>query len=501
MKFFRNNWYWMLGIVIGLGISGIIVVQRGQLQTNETGNIVPDIADHTPDAIKPSPDAAPGGDWHDSPHAKISIKRRPMRINTDARNNPSLKNLGPIPPITGCFTDPLSPLPDDVQTRLDDLHRKMAVTGTMYEIQNGKKTITEEAHKRRLEVLVGDMEPDDAVVFLETHKIYNSAILNRISLHRAFKYLMEIDASWDKINAYAEKALAENPDDFDAKMRLLLYESDNAKAAEGYREILAKDPNHVGALLNLAYRTHYDDPEGALEHLGKVNKLDPTRGFGDIGLVYERLGDVKTAWLYYRKHETLGHDPLIYAHKRAIERGEPGYPPIHLERQMIPEFDEESLDKGSVAPEQIGVPAAEETPWFPELPPLETLPPEKQPSNKKGQKATRAEAARAEFQRQQAAAQKEFDEFIKWAESIMNADAPLDTNNFLAKELEAHLKGGKTKVAPERLVRAFEMIQRHGETKGFQRLKEKDPELAAEVERFIEEKQQPSHRNNPQNKK
>ena len=83
----------------------------------------------------------------------------------------------------------------------------------------------------------------------------------------------------------------------------------------------------------------------------------------------------------------------------------------------------------------------------------------------------------------------------------MNADAPLDTNNFLAKELEAHLKGGKTKVAPERLVRAFEMIQRHGETKGFQRLKEKDPELAAEVERFIEEKQQPSHRNNPQNKK
>ena len=28
----------------------------------------------------------------------------------------------------------------------------------------------------------------------------------------------------------------------------------------------------------------------------------------------------------------------------------------------------------------------------------------------------------------------------------------------LAKELKAHLKGGKTKVAPERLVRAFEMI-------------------------------------------
>ena len=497
MKFFRNNAYWILGI----GISSIILIQCNQPQTNETGNIVPDIADHTPDAIKPSPDAAPGGDWHDSPHAKISIKRRPMRINSAARNNPSLKNLGPIPPITGCFTDPLSPLPVDVLKLRDLMLRDLAEAGKLLEESENGPRLTVEASEIELEAFTGAMTPEEAVDFLEKHGRYNEAILSRISPHRAFKYLKAIRSGWDKINAYAEKALAENPDDFDAKMRLLLYESDNAKAAEGYQEILAKDPNHVGALLNLAYRTHYDDPEGALEHLGKVNKLDPTRGFGDIGLVYERLGDVKTAWLYYRKHETLGHDPLIYAHKRAIERGEPGYPPIHLERQMIPEFDEESLDKGSVAPEQIGVPAAEETPWFPELLPLETLPPEKQPSNKKGQKATRAEAARAEFQRQQAAAQKEFDEFIKWAESIMNADAPLDTNNFLAKELEAHLKGGKTKVAPERLVRAFEMIQRHGETKGFQRLKEKDPELAAEVERFIEEKQQPSHRNNPQNKK
>ena len=311
--------------------------------------------------------------------------------------------------------------------------RELAVTGKLFEeFEDGTHVLTAEAKQTELEALTDGMNPEDAVAFLEKHDIYNEAILERISPHRAFKYLKAIDVGWDKINAYAEKALAENPDDFDAKMRLLLYESDNAKAAEGYQEILAKDPNHVGALLNLAYRTHYDDPEGALEHLKKVNKLDPTHVFGQIGLAYERLGDVKTAWLYYRKHETLGHDPLIYAHKRAIERGEPGYPPIHLERQMIPEFDEESLDKGSVAPKQIGVPAAEETPWFPELPPLETLPPEKQPSNKKGQKATRSEAARAEFQRQQAAAQKEFDEFIKWAESIMNADAPLDTNNFLA---------------------------------------------------------------------
>ena len=60
--------------------------------------------------------------------------------------------------------------------------------------------------------------------------------------------------------------------------------------------------------------------------------------------------------------------------------------------------------------------------------------------------------------------------------------------------------GDKTEVTPERLVRAFEMIERHGRKRGLQRLKDKDPGLAAKVQRFLEEKQQPSRRNNQQNK-
>ncbi len=89
---------------------------------------------------------------------------------------------------------------------------------------------------------------------------------------------------------------------------------------------------------------------------------------------------------------------------------------------------------------------------------------------------------------------------MDWAESIMREDAVSATNDFLAKELAAHLKGDKTEVTPEQLVRAFEMIERHGRMRGLQRLKDKDPGLAAEVQRFLEEKQQPSRRNNQQNK-
>ena len=202
---------------------------------------------------------------------------------------------------------------------------------------------------------------------------------------------------------------------------------------------------------------------------------------------------MKTAWLYYRRHLTLWpRDPLAGSHLSWIETGEPKYTPIYLERQPVLPRDKPSMDKGAVISKEKRNPAAKELPWFPELPPDETHPSENRPTD--------VEAARAEFERRQAAAQKEFDAFIKWAESIMAEESAIDTNDFLTKELAAHLKGGKTEVAPERLVRAFEMKERYGRTSGLERLKDKDPKLAAKVERFHEEKQQPSRRSNSPNK-
>ncbi len=85
--------------------------------------------------------------------------------------------------------EPLPPLPHALQTRLDNLHRGMAAAGTAYEIRNGEKFMTAEAHERRLKVLVGDMNPEEAIAFLEKHGQYNEAILSQVSADRAFKYL------------------------------------------------------------------------------------------------------------------------------------------------------------------------------------------------------------------------------------------------------------------------------------------------------------------------
>ena len=501
MKFLRNNWYWILSIVIVLGIGSIITIHRVPQQASETEQLMPDVAK--------------------TPNFEAPRKHRPIRMNKAARNTPELKNIAPIPVAESNAPIPVAesnvPIPvadhDDViePPPISLEHRRILMLPPPADLELRRSVLIDLLESRKvffdartghypdaesqiqLEALISDMNPEEAIALLEKYYWYNEAILSKVSAQRAFKYLHTIGAMGQKANEYAEKALAENPDNFDAKMKLILSEQDNAKAAAGYREILAKDPNNIGALLNLGYRTHYDDPEGALEHFTKANKLDPTRGWGDIGMVYERLGDVKTAWLYYRRHLTFwNNDGLIRAHLSWINAGKTKYTPIYLERQLVPERDEASMDKGTVSPKDKRIPDVKEMPWLPELPPQEIHPPESQ--------LTVAEAAQAEFQRRHAAAQKEFDAFMKWVVSIMREDSVIATNDFLAKELAAHLKGDKTEVPPERLVRAFELIERHGRTIGLQRLKDKDPGLAAKVQRFLQEKQQPSRRTNQQNK-
>ena len=370
MKFLRNNWHWMLIIVIVLGIGSIITMHRVQQQASETQQI--------PDVAK-------------TPNVEAPRKHGPIRMNKAVRNTPELKNFVPIPvaesslpipvaesnvsipvgdhddvteppPLPPIILEPrrilMLPPPTDLELRRSVLIDLLEAHKERWDTQTGFCHVYPDAESQiQLEALISDMNPEEAIALLEEYYWYNEAILSKVSAQRAFQYLHAIRAVGGKVNVYAEKALAENPDNFDAKMKLILSETDDEKAAAGYREILAKDPNNVGALLNLGYRTHYDDPEGALEHLIKGNKLDPTLGFRAIGLVYERLGDVKTAWLYYRKHLTFWPtDPLAMAHLSWINAGKTKYTPIYLERQPVPERDEASMDKDTVIPKDKRIP-------------------------------------------------------------------------------------------------------------------------------------------------
>ena len=102
--------------------------------------------------------------------------------------------------------------------------------------------------------------------------------------------------------------------------------------------------------------------------------------------------------------------------------------------------------------------------------------------------------AHADFVKYQELSQKELDDFLQWAETIMNADAPMDTNNFLMKEMEAHLKGGQPQFAPDRIIRAFETLERYSPAEGIKRLQKNDPDVAAQVQRLLSAKRKPTLR-------
>ncbi len=131
----------------------------------------------------PPPGAAPGGhwhgdEWHDTPHDTTpKIKR--ARTKTNTRQNLVLKNSGPPLPITCAILPHPTPLPTHLQARLNRIYQEMIIAGTRYEVVGGENVITVEAYEREYEVLVGDMLPEDAVVFLETHGIYNPLILDK----------------------------------------------------------------------------------------------------------------------------------------------------------------------------------------------------------------------------------------------------------------------------------------------------------------------------------
>ncbi len=86
---------------------------------------------------------------------------------------------------------------------------------------------------------------------------------------------------------------------------------------------------------------------------------------------------------------------------------------------------------------------------------------------------------------------KELAGFLQWAGAIMR-DTPIETNNFLAKALESHLLGRKTTFTPERIVRAFEMMERNGQIEGMKLLQQRDPELSVAVERLLHQKRKSS---------
>ena len=359
----------------------------------------------------------------------------------------------------------------------------------------------DEYYERELELLCDNMDPEQAAEYLSALGIHNRALLKRLDTIRAFQYLKSLDIGnppkgiVPDAREYAERVISESPgtlNDIEARFyiaEIIPWRKEfYTEKSKAYQAVLDIDPKAINALGQLGTVLFQDDkPTEAIQYFKQVNNLNPGAGHVGLGWAYEKLGDVKTAWVYYKKALANGYlDPhLLKQHIRQIEAGDPIFKPVpqaplHLtdahghENPTEPHMSQKHIHSPKVLPD---VP-----PW---TDPESTPPQDIQDRNAERRRAA-AEAvqqAHDNFLRHQELSQKELDDFLQWAETIMNAASLMDTNNFLMKEMEAHLKGGQTQFDPERIVRAFETMKRYGAAEGIKQLQKADPDLAKQMQR------------------
>ncbi len=512
MRFFRNNAYWILGILIGIGISTVILIQRGKPQQDT------ETAQHTPSAepnqqgprvsqsskrgVKPPPP----GETTESGHWRNGVWHKTSPVPTPVRKESIMSRLG-------CGV--ISPQP--ILYTVGQLKQKREWRKMM----EADEITREEYSEKVLQLTVGDMDMESAVRFYEKHGNYSPALLARLDTVSAFKHLKVVHEqitfhpntrSYDLLRAHAERVLSEtasdSPEHFEAKLFLADTDQDASRAVSLYRELLQRDPysQHIvhsvleeaipvrrHIYVHLGNRLWRDQPEEAIPYLKLAAKLDEPHGDYPVmsnhilGEAYERIGDYKTAWVYHKRaYKKTGHwKPK--SHIKAIEAGTPYILPIAEEKfdvsvphDMGNPFD---VDNSTSIPETF----PEDTPhWSDDSP---SLPLKQDTVDPEATRAAAAKKAREEFKKlEEITRNKEFNDFFEWVESIENAASPIDTNNFLMKEMEIYLKGGEAQFDLERIIRAFETMERYGAKEGIKHLQKNDPDVAAQVQRLLEAK-------------
>lgn len=402
-------------------------------------------------------------------------------------------------------------IPQETSTRLDKLrsqYRDKIIEKRSFESPTWGyceyDVYPDEYYEKELEILCGDMDPEQAANYLESVFLYSHALLKRLDTVCAFQYLKVLGCDRPETREYAERVIAENPGtSIELEARIYIAEKIPwskefyTEKAEAYKQVLEIAPNSINIISGLGCVMLNDDkPIEAISYFMQVNRLNPNAGYSGLGESYEKLGDVKTAWVYYKKALANG-DPQpgrMRRHIEAIEAGDPIFKPVLSapEPVSIDAHVHEHAPHSHVSKEhahQTEV-SSDDLLW---AEPESTSPQDTRYDNDERRRAT-AQQTHDDFLQYQELSQKELDDFLQWAETIMNADFPMDTNNFLMKEMEAHLKGGQAQFEPDRIVRAFETIELYGPAEGIKHLQKADPDLAKQVQQLLVEKRTPNRK-------
>ena len=144
----------------------------------------------------------------------------------------------------------------------------------------------------------------------------------------AAKFLKALGGYGNYAHEYADKALAENPDDFETLLVWTKLRFDDEEREYGYRRLLEMDPNSITVLTGLGALLANDAPEEAIELLEKANSLSPTAGLYALGWAYQRVGEYDKAVTALKKAYQRYNQPRMLSEIQAIEAGTPQVPLI-----------------------------------------------------------------------------------------------------------------------------------------------------------------------------
>ena len=479
MLFLRKHTYLILGLLVGIVISGVILLQRGQQQTNTSAVIASDAADHITDTAKTPPPGETHQTGHrhsgkghgvlSAPRGNVITGKVPISQN---KHTPTLRKWKHHPHTSDHRTSPTLAELGLPQKKLDRILQEANMSIIPEGGIDDPVAWAEEMIQKRVNILTEDMDTVSAFKLLKV-----------LPWQYFKKYASE----------FAQRAIDENPDFVEGRLYLVYKGPDDARAAKEYRDILRDFPDSKGALTGLGSRLVMDHPVEAIYHLKRANRMYPSSGLAALGRAYQRLGDYKTAWIYLKKAQTYPHGPALDRHVELIEAGTPLIQPLPLKGVEFPAVKDtisEVSDGFTQDTETVPDIVRDDTGWFEEF---EETPPQfsherETTDTARARAATAVKQAHEDYLKYKERAQKEFNDFMQWAETVMNADAPMDTNNFLMKEMEAFLKGGKPQFEPERIIRGFEIMERYGAADGIKRLQKVDPDLAKQVQRLLSEK-------------
>ncbi len=364
------------------------------------------------------------------------------------------------------------------------------------------------------EAVSNGQDMETTIQLLKEYRIYTDVVLEHMDNYEAFKYVqncsIDVDARKESAIKYAKRTISEDPSSagaLEAGLYMARMVRDPHEKETYLRGALKYHPDSSFALYKLGDLLSESRPTEAIPLLKKATDFPHTDQIhGRLGVAYEHLGDYKTAWVHYKKAHHA--NPNFYpweSNLKAIENGEPIFSPIASD--PMPDFTLEGA--GVPAPQPVEgapVPMSElfvDDFAMPEDVPASVPPPESLSPEELARQESEHQAYLDMLDEQEAFSQRletddmfreayfeEVEKFITWAESIMN-DVPVETNNFLSKEMERHLLGKQTTFDPDRIKRGFEFINKYGQDEGLKRLHQKDPDLAKQVTQLLNEKDVP----------